>query len=523
MPVRCPGCDATVSEWAARCPSCHADVSGAPVIAEAAGNLAPRGPDELEESAPPGKRRHGHRRLAIIASALLVAGLVGLGIVRYAPMTTASPPGGRLAGVAGLPPDLAATPVVYVSAGQLATTTLGGSRPGQIGVIAGQAQPANRSEPEGRSVVFLAAGATGEQAEEIGPSGTITGLGRATGVLPGPPGQVGLVLEDDDVAAGPPPYTLRVAGGPPSSSPPLAIPAGTSPVAILSAGRVALRSDQTGDLLIWSPPRAPTTDLGPSVGIVGVSNTVLAWLSSRDCATATACPLHLFDLARGTDHLVQPVPGSHGFAPGGAFSPDGTRLLAFVVPSGVSSGPAQLETVIVDPATGRSTPIARPTPTLLVPGLPAGNAWWTPDGSWLVFGGVDDRLFAYPIDSTVRCQLSRAVITPGPEAAGVVGVCAALTASWELRRSEGVEGRGHQDANTAPDGGLVHVEVAPMQIRCTGGAGAAHAEASQYPRNPIENPGEVLGAHALLNIANTFRSEYGARRGAEARPRQSHH
>lgn len=398
MPVRCPGCDATVSEWAARCPSCHTDVIGTPVVRESAGNRAPSGPNEHKGVAAPGKPRRGQRGLAIIASALLVAGVATVGVVRYAPITKASPPGGRLAGVAGLPPDLAATPVVYVADGQLATTTLGGTRSGQIGVIAGQAQPANRSEPEGRSVVFLATGATGEQAEEIGPSGTITSLGRATGVLPGPPGQVGLVLEDDDVAAGPPPYTLRVAGGPPRSRPPLAIPAGTSPVAILSAGRVALRSDQTGDLLIWSPPRAPTTDLGPSAGIVGVSNTMLAWLSSRGCATATACPLHLFDLASGTDHLAQPVPGGRGFAPGGAFSPDGTRLLAFVVPSGVGSGPAQLQTVIVDPVTGQSTPIARPTPTLLVPGLPAGNAWWTPDGSWLVFGGVDDRLFAYPVD-----------------------------------------------------------------------------------------------------------------------------
>jgi hypothetical protein len=396
MPVRCSGCDATVSEWAARCPSCHTDVTEAKVIAASAGDPAPSDPEKHDEVAGPSDPRRGPPRLALIAAALLVAGVAAAGILRYTPTTTASPPGGRLAQVAGLPPDLAATRVVYVSDGQLATTTLGGTRTGQIAVIAGRAQPANRSEPEGRSVVFLAAGATGEQAEEITPSGTVTSLGRATDVLPGPPGQVGLVLEDDDVAAGPPPYTLRVAGGPSSSSPPLAIPAGASPVAILPAGRVALRSDQTAHLLIWSPPRASTTDLGPFSGVVGVSNSRVAWRSSRGCASPTACPLHLFDLATGTDRLAPPGPGWRGFAPGGAFSPDGARLVAFVVPAGVSSGAAQLETVIVDPVTGQSTPVARPTPTRLVPGLPAGNAWWTPDGSWLVFGGVDDRLFAYP-------------------------------------------------------------------------------------------------------------------------------
>jgi hypothetical protein len=61
--VRCQGCDALVSEWAATCPRCGRDVSGAPLV---------DGADERALSAGEARRRHRWRVPVIIVAALAV-------------------------------------------------------------------------------------------------------------------------------------------------------------------------------------------------------------------------------------------------------------------------------------------------------------------------------------------------------------------------------------------------------------------------------------------------------------------
>ena len=75
--------------------------------------------------------------------------------------------------------------------------------------------------------------------------------------------------------------------------------------------------------------------------------------------------------------MPSPLPG--GFAPGGAFSPDGTRLAVFL---NTASGRAA-RLALVDPGTGTVRVARRPRPVL---GQDFGWARWLPDGSHLIVG-----------------------------------------------------------------------------------------------------------------------------------------
>jgi hypothetical protein len=517
MPVRCPKCGATVSEWARRCTVCRADLSqgadlpaeppeaeavprwgGPPLLMRPGGAdrstnawsaarrssgsdhpswTSPGDPedgvawtpadDDAEDGVAPswpsdaGRVRHrlaAHPRVAVVAAVALVALVVAIvanrpsAPVRKAP-TAAPRPAAQpaLLPAVHLPAALADYPVAYVASGQVAYATLGGARPLSIDLMAGMAQPGDRAQPEGGAAVFVGTGLAGEEAEKVDSSGNVTSLGAATGVLPGPPGEVGLALEDDDTPTGAPLSTVRVTGRPtPSAALPvsggalpdaadqaatsalavlapgteapakgqptvgqanertadgqsISVPAGTDPVAVLPDGRIALRSVQSGHLLIWSPPKPKMTDVGPLSAVVAVSNTTLAWLSSAGCATPTACPLHLLNLRTGVDRLVAPPAGEHGYAEGGQFSPDGDRLAAFVIRAATASSTSTVQTALVDPTSGRSSLVGAPLTTLVVPGLAVGVSWWTPDGAWLIYGGLTGDLYAWqPAESLVR-------------------------------------------------------------------------------------------------------------------------
>jgi hypothetical protein len=148
-------------------------------------------------------------------------------------------------------------------------------------------------------------------------------------------------------------------------------------------------------LAIWNPRTGSighVLDLG-GAGLIDTTtadgHTTVAWLRELrgHCFYPGGdCQLVLTDLTTGLDRVIAPT-GSLGFLGGGAFSPDGTKIAAFIHPDHIL-GPGLngqvMKLVIVDVATGT----VRPVPGSIAEyGEPYGFATWSPDGRWVFFGG----------------------------------------------------------------------------------------------------------------------------------------
>ena len=143
-------------------------------------------------------------------------------------------------------------------------------------------------------------------------------------------------------------------------------------------------------------------------------HTTVAWLRElrgRCFYPGGDCQLVLTDLTTGLDRVIAPT-GSLGFLGGGAFSPDGTKIAAFIHLDHIL-GPGLngqvMKLVIVDVATG----IVRPVPGSIAEyGEPYGFATWSPDGRWVFFGGFSQpggkvlhHVGAYRIGTTRATEL----------------------------------------------------------------------------------------------------------------------
>jgi hypothetical protein len=87
--------------------------------------------------------------------------------------------------------------------------------------------------------------------------------------------------------------------------------------------------------------------LGPAPTVIDTHLDTVAWRESvgRD---GSECPLHITDATTGADRVVAPSPGHHGFLDGGAFTPDGTQLAAFVSAPPTTTPRAELVIIDVD-------------------------------------------------------------------------------------------------------------------------------------------------------------------------------
>ena len=148
-------------------------------------------------------------------------------------------------------------------------------------------------------------------------------------------------------------------------------------------------------LAIWNPMTGSighVLDLAASFidTTTADGHTTVAWLRALrgHCFyPAGDCQLVLTDLTTGLDRVIALPPGGLGFIGGGAFSPDGKTLAAFIHPDHIL-GPGLngqvMKLVIIDVATGT----VRPVPGSLAEyGEPYGFATWSPDGRWMFFGG----------------------------------------------------------------------------------------------------------------------------------------
>lgn len=167
------------------------------------------------------------------------------------------------------------------------------------------------------------------------------------------------------------------------------LPLGQRPVAAAPGGLLVDVVGPEGGLAAWDPrtgrlwhrfgTQAPVT-------VVAVSGRRVAWVEGTT--------LRLGDLASGRARVVPPPAGSDGFAPAGAFSPDG-RLLAAVTEVGFSARPA-LALVRVD--RGDAVRVAGSDGALADRCSPC--LAWAPAGDWVFFNrlGPGFGIGAYRLD-----------------------------------------------------------------------------------------------------------------------------
>ena len=110
----------------------------------------------------------------------------------------------------------------------------------------------------------------------------------------------------------------------------------------VNARRIAVWNPRTGTVEVIGRARAVIDAYTPP----GARLSLLAWLPAG-CRPPGGCLVKITDTASGAVTTVR-SPSAGGFAVGGAFSPDGSRLAVFV--NGPSRRSARL--ALVDPATG---------------------------------------------------------------------------------------------------------------------------------------------------------------------------
>jgi hypothetical protein len=173
-----------------------------------------------------------------------------------------------------------------------------------------------------------------------------------------------------------------------ANSPVWQLPAGYQPVAQDGGG--ILLDDSSGDLRTWSIDGGR---LGPILGraasVIDTHVDEVAWRASAGCQGGE-CPLHITDAATGADRVVAPPRGFHGFLDGGAFSPDGVQLAAFVS-APPTTGP-HAELVVIDVGASSINQVGNGVVQI---GEPVGAAAWTPDATTVFFSGNNGPMRAY--------------------------------------------------------------------------------------------------------------------------------
>jgi hypothetical protein len=150
-------------------------------------------------------------------------------------------------------------------------------------------------------------------------------------------------------------------------------------------------------LALWDPDRGQVVVVGRALAVIdaytppGARYSLLAWIPAA-CQLPGNCPVKITNTATLATRTVRsPLPG--GFAMGGAFSPDGTRLAVFL-----NAGTGQAARLaLVDPVTGAVGVVPGPALEL---GMDIAWARWLPGGERLIVGAGIGR--AYLVDAVTR-------------------------------------------------------------------------------------------------------------------------
>jgi hypothetical protein len=158
------------------------------------------------------------------------------------------------------------------------------------------------------------------------------------------------------------------------------------------AGGVLVQSDRKTwartVIAVWNPTTGAVQVVGRGYQVLaaytppGGHYSLLAWLPAA-CAEGQDCPLNITNTATLATRTVR-SPLRHGFAFGGAFSPDGTRLAVFADANSDATGAVQLAMVNTGTGALRLAGSVR-----LAIGAPVAWALWLPDGRYFLTGGAE--------------------------------------------------------------------------------------------------------------------------------------
>jgi hypothetical protein len=139
---------------------------------------------------------------------------------------------------------------------------------------------------------------------------------------------------------------------------------------------------------LWRPGQRTVRVLGRGLAVIGswtapgAGHSLVAWLPAG-CRGAGRCALRITSTATwATLTVASPLPG--GFAVGGAFSPDGSRLAVFPQTAPRGEDPGYAELALVDPRTGA---MRVATGLRIALGQDVSWALWLPGGRHLIVGG----------------------------------------------------------------------------------------------------------------------------------------
>ena len=138
---------------------------------------------------------------------------------------------------------------------------------------------------------------------------------------------------------------------------------------------------------VWNPETGSLKAVGRGYHVItaytppGGHYSLLAWLPAA-CTQGQDCPLEITSTATMVTRTVR-SPLRHGFAIGGAFSPDGTRLAVFADTNSDATGAARLAMVSTGTGALRLAGSVR-----LEVGAPVAWALWLPDGRHFLTGGL---------------------------------------------------------------------------------------------------------------------------------------
>jgi hypothetical protein len=167
------------------------------------------------------------------------------------------------------------------------------------------------------------------------------------------------------------------------------LPLGERPVAAAPGGLLLDVAGPGGGLAVWDPRtgrRRHRFDAASPVTVMAVTGRTVAWVEGST--------LRLGDLAGGPGRVVAAPAGSDGFAPAGAFSPDG-RVLAAVTRGGDATRPTL---ALVTVAGASAVPVAGSEGALADRCAPC--VTWTAAGDWVFFNrlGPGFGIGAYRLD-----------------------------------------------------------------------------------------------------------------------------
>jgi hypothetical protein len=141
-------------------------------------------------------------------------------------------------------------------------------------------------------------------------------------------------------------------------------------------------------IAVWNPKTGALKAVGRGFQVMaaytppGGRYSLLAWLPAA-CAEGRDCPLEITNTATLSARTVR-SPLGHGFAFGGAFSPDGTRLAVFADTNRLATGAVRL--ALINTGTGA---LHLAGSVRLTIGASAAWARWLPNGRHFLTGGVE--------------------------------------------------------------------------------------------------------------------------------------